>query len=160
MKYAVWNNKGGVGKSFLTFALASEYAHLHPEENVYIIDMCPQANVSEIVLGGNGTGETNLANLIEERKTIGGYFDSRINTPHALTGDESGFHVDVQSYNEETPNNLYLVAGDPSLEIQSEAMNQLAALTLPKDAWKKCSLVAKRPCSSGREETSSQHFLY
>ena len=25
MKYAFWNNKGGVGKSFLCFATASEY---------------------------------------------------------------------------------------------------------------------------------------
>ncbi len=25
-KYALWNNKGGVGKSFLTFSLACEYA--------------------------------------------------------------------------------------------------------------------------------------
>ncbi len=28
-RYAFWNNKGGVGKSFLTFAMACEYAHIH-----------------------------------------------------------------------------------------------------------------------------------
>ena len=27
--YSFWNNKGGVGKSFLCFVAASEYAHLH-----------------------------------------------------------------------------------------------------------------------------------
>ena len=30
MKYMVWNNKGGVGKTFITFILASEYAITHP----------------------------------------------------------------------------------------------------------------------------------
>jgi cellulose biosynthesis protein BcsQ len=26
MKYCIWNNKGGVGKTFLTYAIATEYA--------------------------------------------------------------------------------------------------------------------------------------
>src|SRR5690242_10202215 len=50
--YAFWNNKGGVGKSFLCFITASEYAHRHPECDVYVLDLCPQANVSETLLGG------------------------------------------------------------------------------------------------------------
>ena len=33
-RYALWNNKGGVGKSFLTFSLACEYAIAHPDEEV------------------------------------------------------------------------------------------------------------------------------
>ena len=53
-RYAVWNNKGGVGKSFLTFIMATEYAVSRPNEHIFVIDMCPQANVSEILLGGNG----------------------------------------------------------------------------------------------------------
>ena len=40
--------QGGVGKSFLTFVFASEYASVNPDKVVYVIDMCPQANVSEI----------------------------------------------------------------------------------------------------------------
>ncbi|MGF6809770.1 Mrp family chromosome partitioning ATPase [Paraburkholderia sp. Clong3] len=28
--YAVWNNKGGVGKSYLTFQIACEYARQNP----------------------------------------------------------------------------------------------------------------------------------
>jgi cellulose biosynthesis protein BcsQ len=39
--YAFWNNKGGVGKSFLCFVAASEYAHRHPDTDVYVIDLCP-----------------------------------------------------------------------------------------------------------------------
>ncbi len=33
--YAVWNNKGGVGKSYLTFQLASEYARQNPTKKVW-----------------------------------------------------------------------------------------------------------------------------
>lgn len=60
MRYAVWNNKGGVGKSFLSFILGSEIANRNPDEHVILVDMCPQANLSEIVLGGNGAGATKL----------------------------------------------------------------------------------------------------
>jgi hypothetical protein len=31
--------------------------------------------------------------------------------------------------------NIYLIAGDPSLEIQAEAINQIAGQTLPADSW-------------------------
>ena len=50
--YAFWNNKGGVGKSFLCFIAAAEYAQRNPGTDVYVIDLCPQANVSETLLGG------------------------------------------------------------------------------------------------------------
>jgi len=36
-KYAIWNNKGGVGKAFLSFVLATEYAKSNPSTNVLII---------------------------------------------------------------------------------------------------------------------------
>lgn len=139
MRYAIWNNKGGVGKSFLTFAMASEYAAQNPEKTVYVIDMCPQANVSEMFLGGNGNGEKNLQALLDgraPRKTVGGYFDTRLASPHGITGNETSFPVHVKQYNEHVPDNIYLIAGDPSLEVQAEAINQIAGQTLPQDSWK------------------------
>ncbi len=42
-----------MGKTFLCFAVASEYALQHPDVKVVVIDMCPQANVSEILLGSS-----------------------------------------------------------------------------------------------------------
>lgn len=48
--YAIWNNKG-VGKSYLTFQLASEYARQHTDKKVLVIDLCPQANSSSMLLG-------------------------------------------------------------------------------------------------------------
>lgn len=138
MRYAVWNNKGGVGKTFITFIMAAEYASDHPDKIVVVIDMCPQANVSEILLGGNGKGADTLSSLLAKtpRQTIGGYFDQRITQPHAKTGTEINYLMDVFSFNEKAPRNLYLVAGDPSLELQAQAINQIAAQSLPADAWK------------------------
>jgi cellulose biosynthesis protein BcsQ len=136
-RYAVWNNKGGVGKTFFTFMAASEYARIHPEKTVVVIDMCPQANVSEIFLGGNGEGSKQLGKLLasEPRKTIGGYFDLRVSAPHKSPGHELDFLLDVGKLNKQLPSNMRLVAGDPSLEVQTQAMNQIAAQTLPKEAW-------------------------
>jgi chromosome partitioning protein len=136
-RYAVWNNKGGVGKTFVTFITAAEYASEHPDRQVIVVDMCPQANVSEILLGGNGDGATNLATLLKmsPRKTIGGYFDQRIASPHVKTGTELSFLTPLATYNPNLPKNLSLVAGDPSLELQAQAINQIAAQTLPPNAW-------------------------
>jgi cellulose biosynthesis protein BcsQ len=140
MRYAIWNNKGGVGKSFLTFIFASEYAAENPDQTVYVIDMCPQANVSEIFLGGNGHGTKVLSKLLGEsrnqRQTVGGYFDSRIVHPHEKTGNEANFSIHPCDFNPNIPNNLYLVAGDPSLEVQAEAINQIANQSLPVNTWR------------------------
>ena len=137
-RYAIWNNKGGVGKTFVTFVIASEYATAHPNKSVVVIDMCPQANVSEILLGGNGIGASKLSELLNNsiRQTIGGYFDQRIAQPHTKTGTEVSFLFQLSSINSNLPKNMFLVAGDPSLELQAQAINQIASQTLPQDAWK------------------------
>lgn len=136
-RYAIWNNKGGVGKTFVTFVVAAQYAEEHPNDTVVVVDMCPQANVSEIILGGNGAGASELATLLGRtpRQTIGGYFDQRVSSPHAKTGTEISFLIDAPSINANLPPNMRLVAGDPSLEVQAQAMSQIAAQTLPQGAW-------------------------
>jgi len=138
MRYAVWNNKGGVGKSFLSFVLGTEAAHRNHNRQVVLVDMCPQANLSEIVLGGNGHGAKTLEHLLGEkdRKTIGGYFDSRIASPHKTTGNEVQYRLRASDYNKNLPTNLWLIAGDPSLEIQAQVISQISGQTLPQDAWK------------------------
>lgn len=138
MRYAIWNNKGGVGKTFVTFVTACEYARQNPSTPVVVVDMCPQANISEILLGGNGKGAVNLQGLLDKtpRQTVGGYFDDRIVSPHSLTGTESSFAIHASKFNENLQDNVYLVAGDPSLEIQSQAMSQISAQTLPANSWK------------------------
>jgi len=77
MRYCVWNNKGGVGKTFLTYCLAVEYAIAHPNKTIAVVDMCPQANISEMLLGGNGLGEKNLTLFYDNRRTIASYIIDR-----------------------------------------------------------------------------------
>lgn len=136
--YAIWNNKGGVGKTFLSFVLCTEFAKHHPEQRVIAVDMCPQANLSEILLGGNGIGGKNLEAILneKERRTAGGYFDRRISSPHSKTGHESSYLIKATDYNSKLPDNLFLICGDPSLEIQAQVISQISGQTLPVEAWK------------------------
>ena len=133
MRYAIWNNKGGVGKTFLSFVLATEIANAR-NQPVVLVDMCPQANLSEIVLGGNGIGSERLDQLIRDRRTIGGYFDSRINSPHAPTGQEIDYLLDARIINDRLPRGVHLIAGDPSLELQAQVINQISGQTLPVES--------------------------
>jgi chromosome partitioning protein len=67
--YALWNNKGGVGKSYLTFQIAAEYARTHRDQRVLVVDLCPQANASGMLLGGIEAGEAAIETFIRQ---IGG----------------------------------------------------------------------------------------
>ena len=68
MRYSIWNNKGGVGKSFLSFVLGTEIANRNPNRYVLLVDMCPQANLSEILLGGNSDGVKQLDDILTARR--------------------------------------------------------------------------------------------
>jgi len=48
-----WNNKGGIGKTTLAFQLLNEYAYQNQDKRMLVIDVCPQANLSELLLGGD-----------------------------------------------------------------------------------------------------------
>jgi len=82
--YALWNNKGGVGKSYLTFQIACEYARTHPQQNVLVVDVCPQANSSSMLLGGMEDGERVIDDLTSNTpaSTISGYIADRIVSPY------------------------------------------------------------------------------
>ena len=42
--------QGGVGKSTLTYHIATEFAFANPRRNVVVVDMCPQSNASDAFL--------------------------------------------------------------------------------------------------------------
>lgn len=132
--YAFWNNKGGVGKSFLAFVAATEYAHAYPETDVYAIDLCPQANLSETLLVNPAV----IHELIgkKTRATVAGYLEARLNSPFRVIEDVSPYVCEPQEFNKKLPKNLRLVCGDNLLEILSEAIRQTSQLTIPVDAWK------------------------
>ena len=132
--YAFWNNKGGVGKSFLGFVAATEYAHAYPETDVYVIDLCPQANISETLLIDPDV----LHKLVGKtpRATVAGYLEARLNSPFRDIKDVSPYVCRPRDFNAKLPENLLLVCGDNLLEILSEAIRQMSQLAIPVDAWK------------------------
>lgn len=136
--YAFWNNKGGVGKSFLCFVAACEYAHRYPDADVYVIDLCPQANVSETLLGGYLTSPAALHQFVSKipRATVGGYLEARLNSPFRMIEDVEPFIVRPNQTNQAIPGNLHLVCGDNLLELLSEAIRQTSQLQIPVDAWR------------------------
>lgn len=135
LTYAIWNNKGGTGKTSLTFQSVCRYAELNSDKRILVIDMCPQANLSELLLGGQtNKGSSNLLQRhgMTPRCSIGGYFDARI--PAAFTPpafNPKDFITNVSKYNENIPGNINLVCGDPLLELQSIAMSSLSNIDLP-----------------------------
>lgn len=135
MIYTIWNNKGGTGKTSLSFQIITEYASIHSEQKILVVDLCPQANLSELLLGGLvGRGGDNLAKLGQEnpRKTVGGYFANRIqstfNATHFTTTD---YLCKPSNYNANISENIDLVAGDRLVEIQGTALSSLANTQLP-----------------------------
>jgi len=136
--YAFWNNKGGVGKSFLGFIAACEYAHLYPGSDVYVLDLCPQANISETLLGGFPKGSKVMTDLLgrKPRCSIAGYLDARLSSPFRRLDDIDPYVCRPGNFNMAIPKNLSLVCGDNLLEVQSEAIRQTSQLAVPADSWK------------------------
>ncbi len=140
--YALWNNKGGVGKSTITFHLAMRYAELHPEANVIVIDLCPQSNSSMMLLGGGSTGEDHVIEFNSKAtpQSIVGYLSTVItNGRGAKLPVPEDFIINVSKYNEDAPSNLFLLCGDGNLEPMSSAINDAAeakVLTPTAQPWK------------------------
>lgn len=138
--YAFWNNKGGTGKTSLAFQSIARYAEMHPKKRVLAIDLCPQANLSELMLGGlNNKGSEKLMERqgMVPRCSIGGYFQLRLPFPYSPPSfDAHNFITKPNSYNATIPKNIDLVCGDPLLELQANAVNTLANQNIPgTNAW-------------------------
>ncbi|QMT30854.1 ParA family protein [Alysiella filiformis] len=134
-RYLLWNNKGGVGKTFLSYNLAIEYAILHPEEDVVVVDACPQTNVSEMILGGNGAGAEKVNELADKGLTIAGYIKERFNrSPQAKLGSEPHYFIHAKRFNHKMPENVHLLCGDMDLDICSQLINHMGISPVRK-AW-------------------------
>lgn len=139
-KYAFWNNKGGTGKTSLAFQAITRYAESHPLRRILVLDICPQANLSELFLGGltNHGG----AKLLQQqgrvpRCSIGGYFQIRLPSPYAVPNfNPHNYIMRPRNNNAFIPQNISLVCGDPLLELQSNAINTLSNAQIPgTDTW-------------------------
>lgn len=144
--YVIWNNKGGVGKSTITFHVSSVYAEMNPDRDVVVIDMCPQANSSMMLLGGGKDGENHVRQLLSlaTPKTVVGYItDSLISSePEKL----KNYLVKISDKNNQVSNNIYLLCGDGNLELIAPLLSERAnALPLSENdkPWEKIHLIIK-----------------
>jgi cellulose biosynthesis protein BcsQ len=133
--YALWNNKGGTGKTSLAFQAVSLYAEKHPSKRILAIDLCPQANLSELLLGGlanKGSDRLLTQQGLVPRCSIGGYFQLRLPSPYVPPPfAATDFITKPMAFNGAVPDNIDLVCGDPLLELQSNAVNTLANNQIP-----------------------------
>src|SRR5580704_8717370 len=117
VKYAFWNNKGGTGKTSLAFQSITRYAELYPQKRILAIDICPQANLSELMLGGlNNRGSEKLLGRqgMIPRCSLGGYFQLRLPSPYTPPNFNShDFITKPSKFNSAVPTNVDLVCGDP-----------------------------------------------
>lgn len=139
-KYAFWNNKGGTGKTSLAFQAMTGYAEKNPGKRVLAIDICPQANLSELMLGGlanKGSQKLLERHGMMPRCSLGGYFQLRLPSPYAPPPfNARDFITKPSQYNHAIPDNIDLVCGDPLLELQANAVNTLANQNIPgTNAW-------------------------
>lgn len=123
--FVMWNNKGGVGKSTITFHAASMYAEKNPNTDVVVIDMCPQANSSMMLLGGGVVAEEKIQELITAStpQTVVGYITDIITNSNVEVKD---YVTNVNSINDNMPNNLWLLSGDGNLELISPLLSERA----------------------------------
>lgn len=140
MRYAFWNNKGGTGKTSLCFQAICRYAEVHPDKRILVIDACPQANLSELLLGGlTGNGSQQLLQMhgAVPRRSLGGYFQIRLPSPYNRPAFRAEDFISTPSLiNHAVPSNIDLVCGDPLLELQSNAINTLSNTQIPgTDTW-------------------------
>lgn len=138
--YGFWNNKGGTGKTSLSFQAVTFYAQANPDKKVLVVDVCPQANLSELLLGGLVNQGSNRLLAIQGgavRATIGGYFQQRLPSPYNVPSFTAEDYLTQPSmHNPQIPENISLLAGDPLLELQSNAISTLANTQIPgTDAW-------------------------
>ncbi|HCG8707690.1 ParA family protein [Vibrio parahaemolyticus] len=132
--YVLWANKGGIGKSTLTFQLACTYARENADKKVVVIDLSPQCDVSRMILGGGHfDGESKILDIMlsPDRKTIFQYLR------HCARDVPTGFGWpnitdfitipnDVRSEDcIGLPNNLNLICGDFDLERITSIIEQM-----------------------------------
>ena len=178
--YAFWNNKGGVGKSFLSFVAATEYARTYSNTDVYVIDLCPQANISEMllldseILIDTGTQKSIFSyDVVREnfdpihkligqtpRATVAGYLEARLNSPFEPIKDVSPYVYRPADFNRKLPANLLLVCGDYLLEILSEAIRQTSQLAIPVTAWKQVLSWIKDLTAALRKRSGNRDTLF
>lgn len=160
--YVMWNNKGGVGKSTITFHVASVYAEENPDRDVVVIDMCPQANVSMMLMGGGKQSESHLQDFITRStpKTVVGYITDSIT--ESDTNDLTKYIINLSEINENLPKNIHLLSGDGNLELIAPLLSERAdatPLSETDNPWIKIHSIIKKLTTRKIGEKPCTYFI-
>ncbi|HEU4964508.1 MAG TPA: ParA family protein [Bacilli bacterium] len=164
-RYVLWNNKGGVGKSTLSFHLGSLYAETHPNEKVIILDLCPQANSTMMYLGGGTKGENNLINLQQQTnpRTLVGFIShqlTQIGATQITPVNASQFLHQASQYNPQIPDNVFLIPGDGNLEIVLSPMAYYANPQAMYNTWRNVLLWARDLCDLVAQQLDGEIVIF
>jgi cellulose biosynthesis protein BcsQ len=109
--------------------------------------MCPQANISQFLLGGGKKGyEINQRiQSSSTRKNIVGFIDWLLKG-NSNRKPNTSYKVSVNRYNQYISSNLYLIAGDSFLESLSLALNYAVINPANTKAWPEYMTAIKRLC--------------
>lgn len=153
--FSFYNNKGGVGKTTLSQNAATLYAKEHPETQVLVIDLCPQANISQFLLGGGHKGYTTNQRMQSQstRKNIVGFMDWLLKGNSGFTSIKNSYSIQVTPHNPAITPNLYLIAGDSFLESLSLALNYAVINPANKKAWPEYMTAIRRLCQLEHRES-------
>lgn len=152
--YSFYNNKGGVGKTTLCSNVATLYADQNKKTQVLVIDLCPQANVSQFLLGGGYKGYKANQKLQSSatRRNIVGFVDWLLRGNSNFTKPNTSYKEQVSRHNSNIPSNLYLIAGDSFLESLSLALSYAVLNPANLQAWKEFMMAIKKLCSYEHDE--------
>lgn len=147
--YAFYNNKGGVGKTTLCQNAASLYAEQNPDTLTLVVDLCPQANISQFFLGGayKGYKANQKLQSLATRRNIVGFMDWLIKGNSGFTSLPSSYMTPVSQHNDRIAKNLYLIAGDSFLESQTVALNYQTMNPGNMNAWMEYATAIRRLCA-------------
>ncbi|QVI77583.1 putative ATPase involved in chromosome partitioning [Pseudomonas syringae] len=146
---AFYNNKGGVGKTTLCQNAASLYAEKNPKKLVLVIDLCPQANISQFLLGGGHVGYKANQRLqsTATRRNIVGFMDWMLSGNSGFTSLPTSYMTQVRPHNPNVTKNLHLIAGDSFLESLTLALNFATMNPANIFAWKEYVTAIRRLCA-------------
>ena len=140
--YAFWNNKGGTGKTSLAFQALCRYAEQNQGSPMLAVDLCPQANLSELLLGGSPGESANLSKLHQghPRRSNRRLLRKAPAVSVCVTRVEplrlhlSSFDIQLPRF----PRISICFGGDPIVELQANAIATLSNTQIPGiDTWLK-----------------------
>ena len=130
--FVIWNKKGGVGKTTLTFHMSTDYAIRHPKQNILVIDLCPQANVSMALLA---LFRTKKLTRVPAETSISSYLHQVTNLKPLSVTDPREFLIRVSDVNHSIPSNVFLLGGDAvNLESMAPSLEQKRQKEISKES--------------------------